>query len=74
MWYLDLSKLFKKQTGAYKLFNENIDIKKDPMFYYNNNKDTFQTLWDLYGKWVFNQTNATWSMDKTSSSDLFMPI
>jgi hypothetical protein len=44
MYYLDLDKLFEKENKAYSLFNTNISLNKTPLDYYNENKDTFQTI------------------------------
>jgi hypothetical protein len=67
IYYLDLNKLYDKQTNIYNFFNTNIDLKKTPRDYFNSNKDVFQTIWDLLGTWNF---DGNWSMKATDSSIL----
>jgi hypothetical protein len=47
IYYLDLEKLFKKETDTYSFLSTNIDLKKSPSSYYDsdgNIKNMFQTI------------------------------
>jgi hypothetical protein len=76
MWYVDLDKLFIKQANAYALMNQNINLNKDPLSYYNEsdaNKDAFQTIWDLFANWNFDPTTE-WTINSTASDTIFAPL
>jgi hypothetical protein len=72
IFYLDLEKLFEKQSKIYNFFTFNIDVNKKPSDYYKTNKEIFQTIWDLLGKWTY--SDDRWTMAKTESSDLISRV
>jgi hypothetical protein len=73
IFYLDLEKLFEKQSKIYNFFTSNIDANKKPIDCYNDNNEIFQTIWDLLGKWT-NSSGNTWTMVPTNSSDLIQRV